>query len=608
MATWTFTSEQSERIRDPSVNLYLATKKRPRETASYDSSPFAHPHWRNGRIRAACLVSGNPITNNEESSISHHRYSSAMLLLHEEILDFAAFMTPTPSERAIAEKALEVVHSTLMELFPEARMEVFGSRANGLVLPTSDWDLVMFNVTPSLTNMKRIANEFEARGLVKKTDVISSARVPIVKLWEKQSGIQIDLSFEAKSAVLSRALTAEYIARFPALRPLMLVLKYFLVQRGLNDTYSGGVGSFLLLLMVVHVVQYRQKTMTSSKIAKMSNTSSLSSVNLSEKTNDEIVTSIEPIKGKKRKLAVIESEGGGGAGTKSKKGTNSSKHTDVSKDTSAVSVADVDNSMNLGSLLMTLFELFGWNLNMRTTGISVRGKSGGGYYSKENRGWFNPMRPALLSLENPCEPETDVGKNSWGIDKVRRALRTAHASLSCAIRSWIKDGSNGGTKTRSLLSTIIVPDQLLADREAEILSQVSKVSSHLAVSSTLLSSASTESGLVNASSESAKSLLSVSLSSVHPTNEGPPGVDIEEGETEDIPAPPPKSKRFKPSKEEELSTSSTAKQGVVVKSLDIVGTASVLGRTLRHGRLMADLMTRKERNVEELNAAPQGFY
>ena len=65
---------------------------------------------------------------------------------------------------------------------------------------------------------------------------------------------------------------------------------------------------------------------------------------------------------------------------------------------------------------------------------------------------------------------------------------------------------------------------------------------------------------------------------------------------------------FKLTKDEELNTSSTAKQGVVVKSLDIVGTASVLGRTLRHGRLMADLMTRKERNVEELNAAPQGFY
>ena len=275
--------------------------------------------------------------------------------------------------------------------------------------------------------------------------------------------------------------------------------------------------------------------------------------------------------------------------------------------------AEIDNSMNLGSLLMTLFELFGWNLNMKTTGISVRGKSGGGYYSKEGRGWFNPMRPALLSLENPCEPETDVGRNSWGIDKVRRALRTAHASLSFAVRSWIKESSinNAGgairgalsrsNTTRSLLSTIVVPDQLLADREAEISSQLSKISRSVST----VSSAAPSSMSTDASAAAASSISASGAHSVH--REGPPGVDIEEGEADDLPAPPPKSKRFKlATKEDEVKNSSPKLAGV--KSLDIVGTASVLGRTLRHGRLMADLMTRKERNVEELNQAPPGFY
>lgn len=627
MATWTFSSDPpEERIRDPAVNLYLATKKRPRETASYDASPFAHPHWRNGRVRAACLASGQPIPDNntDESSYSFQRYSSAMLLLHEEILDFAAFMTPTPSERAIAEKALEVVHTTLIELFPEARLEVFGSRANGLVLPTSDWDLVIFNVTPSLVNMRRIANEFEARGLVKKTDVISTARVPIVKLWEKQSGIQIDLSFEAKSAILSRALTAEYIAQFPALRPLILVLKYFLVQRGLNDTYSGGVGSFLLLLMVVHVVQERQKSMKkhSSTLDSTAGATSTAGTSAKDKQKNDIsfsssssTAAVEPTgKGKKRKLASSSAAAAADDSVVSiAKGKKQDANPLSATSSSSTRAADIDNSMNLGSLLMTLFELFGWNLNMRTTGISVRGKSGGGYYSKEGRGWFNPMRPALLSLENPCEPETDVGRNSWGIDKVRRALRTAHASLSHAVRSWIKDigqaqpigrgGTSRTTPTRSLLSTIVVPDQLLADREAEILAQLSKFtrspifSGPAALSSS--SSTSTEIGAAGASSVCAAG------STVH-NEERPPGVDIEEGETDDLPILPPKSKRFKSATKEDESKNSSKLVGV--KPLDIVGTASVLGRTLRHGRLMADLMTRKERNVEELNAAPPGFY
>ena len=47
---------------------------------------------------------------------------------------------------------------------------------------------------------------------------------------------------------------ARYIEQFPAVRPLVLLFKYFLAQRGLNDTYTGGVGSFMITLMVVHVV------------------------------------------------------------------------------------------------------------------------------------------------------------------------------------------------------------------------------------------------------------------------------------------------------------------------------------------------------------------
>jgi non-canonical poly(A) RNA polymerase PAPD5/7 len=35
--------------------------------------------------------------------------------------------------------------------------------------------------------------------------------------------------------------------RYPEVKYLAICLKYFLKQRGLNETYEGGVGSFLLL-------------------------------------------------------------------------------------------------------------------------------------------------------------------------------------------------------------------------------------------------------------------------------------------------------------------------------------------------------------------------
>jgi non-canonical poly(A) RNA polymerase PAPD5/7 len=45
----------------------------------------------------------------------------------------------------------------------------------------------------------------------------------------------------------------------PPLRPLTFVLKYFMASRGLNQPYTGGVGSFMLQLMIVSFLQHRER-------------------------------------------------------------------------------------------------------------------------------------------------------------------------------------------------------------------------------------------------------------------------------------------------------------------------------------------------------------
>ena len=45
------------------------------------------------------------------------------------------------------------------------------------------------------------------------------------------------------------------MSAWPMLRPLVLVLKYYLKQRGLAETYSGGIGSFLLCVMALRSLQ-----------------------------------------------------------------------------------------------------------------------------------------------------------------------------------------------------------------------------------------------------------------------------------------------------------------------------------------------------------------
>lgn len=46
---------------------------------------------------------------------------------------------------------------------------------------------------------------------------------------------------------------------FPILRPLIYVLKYYLRQRSLNETYTGGISSFLLFNLLFSYIQYISK-------------------------------------------------------------------------------------------------------------------------------------------------------------------------------------------------------------------------------------------------------------------------------------------------------------------------------------------------------------
>ena len=60
---------------------------------------------------------------------------------------------------------------------------------------------------------------------------------------------------------------------------------------------------------------------------------------------------------------------------------------------------EIDPSKNLGVLMMEFFELYGCYFNYQEVGISIR--DGGSYFSKGRRGWQDPNKPHLLSVEDP---------------------------------------------------------------------------------------------------------------------------------------------------------------------------------------------------------------
>lgn len=88
--------------------------------------------------------------------------------------------------------------------------------------------------------------------------VITRARIPLIKLVDRVSGVQCDISFGLNNGPSNVLLIRKYLRDFPSLKPLLLVVKCFLQQRGLNEVYRGGLGSYALLLLIVsHLQHYR---------------------------------------------------------------------------------------------------------------------------------------------------------------------------------------------------------------------------------------------------------------------------------------------------------------------------------------------------------------
>ena len=93
---------------------------------------------------------------------------------------------------------------------------------------------------------------------------IKTAAVPIPFMDQGYKPIVwIDITLERPTTVSlpkTRPIqTSEFVRRlvrgFPAIKPLALVLKQLLVERGLNESYTGGLCSYGLVLMITHVIR-----------------------------------------------------------------------------------------------------------------------------------------------------------------------------------------------------------------------------------------------------------------------------------------------------------------------------------------------------------------
>ena len=192
-----------------------------------------------------------------------------------ELVAFSDFVSPTPAEDAARSAAIARLTSIVTALWPGARVAVFGSTATRLHLPSSDVDAVVLGAPPPPAaptppppagggrppppppdpRLKLLAAGLLKAGGARGLTLVARARIPLVKYVDSPSSVLMDVSFDVDGGPTAAAAAARRLEGVPPARPLVAFLKTVLHQRGLNEVYSGGLGSHALLVMVLAFLQ-----------------------------------------------------------------------------------------------------------------------------------------------------------------------------------------------------------------------------------------------------------------------------------------------------------------------------------------------------------------
>lgn len=184
------------------------------------------------------------------------RIKDIFLFFHSEIVDFVRYISPTEQDKQMREAVVARVETVIRNCYPDAEVCIFGSCSTGLNLPNSDIDLLCYcPAIHELTLINRLTSELVRSGICASIEPIKSAKCPIIKLCDKQTNIQVDISFNRENGIYCVQLVKQLKRKYPELRHLLLVLKCFLKSRQLNETYTGGMSSFLLTILVVSHLQ-----------------------------------------------------------------------------------------------------------------------------------------------------------------------------------------------------------------------------------------------------------------------------------------------------------------------------------------------------------------
>lgn len=145
-------------------------------------------------------------------------------------------LLPNEESEGRRSRLVQKLEKLLAERWPvqNINVSVFGSTGNKLGTCHSDVDIC---ITTSCRDIEHVCSlaDLLARNGMERVVCVSSAKVPIVKVWDPDLQVACDMNVNNPIALENTELIRSYVAIDARFRPLAMIVKYWAKRRILND-------------------------------------------------------------------------------------------------------------------------------------------------------------------------------------------------------------------------------------------------------------------------------------------------------------------------------------------------------------------------------------
>ena len=172
----------------------------------------------------------------EQCTLKEHLSDREEEKLSGDMRELYDRLLPSPESEERRKKLVQKLDQILNEKWQghTIKVNVFGSTGNRLGTTDSDVDICITTDLKELEHVCSLAQLLASHGM-ERVVCVSSAKVPIVKIWDPELSLACDLNVNNPIALENTEMIRTYVDIDDRVRPLAMIVKYWAKRRILNE-------------------------------------------------------------------------------------------------------------------------------------------------------------------------------------------------------------------------------------------------------------------------------------------------------------------------------------------------------------------------------------